>query len=376
MTRRVVLTGNGLSVALNRDFALPNITRRFFDRLSEEHRAFIEHHMTNGYNQLDFEESIASIEESYDSLHNYLTFLSSEPHGTKFLESYDLTSAELEKHTLAIKEIIYEYTASILDLINGHVHKSEIEEKLAGFVKWLNFMVRLEGTTDFFTLNFDLLLETILLETVGTEAFMDFHFMSRKKWVAIGGNYQYYFNPDLSQQIAGNRDIKLHHLHGSLSSFKDVSSGRLFKVTTEALRDYKLYEKIFTLNLVPSIVTGGGKSLKVQQSPFSYYYNEFKRKMYIKEELCDELYIIGYSFRDEHINSAICSRLELSRQGKNPYPFELKIVDFAISTEEKSKFISRLNDTLKLGPRTKGRFVLDDPRIIFEGANGVESLIK
>ena len=56
--KRVVLTGNGLSVALNKEFSLEGITKRFFDRLTEEHRTFIEHHMQNKYNQRDFEEAI------------------------------------------------------------------------------------------------------------------------------------------------------------------------------------------------------------------------------------------------------------------------------------------------------------------------------
>ncbi len=70
MANKVVLTGNGLSVGLNKEFSLPNITKRFFDRLSEEHRAFIEHHMDKlckgTYVQTDFEEAIASIEQVYD----------------------------------------------------------------------------------------------------------------------------------------------------------------------------------------------------------------------------------------------------------------------------------------------------------------------
>ncbi|MGG3641174.1 hypothetical protein ABES38_07300 [Bacillus gobiensis] len=66
-----------------------------------------------------------------------------------------------------------------------------------------------------------------------------------------------------------------------------------------------MYENIFEQGVIPSIVTGGGKSLKVQQNPFHFYYNEFKKSMVIEDYLCNELYIIGYSFRDDHINKAI-----------------------------------------------------------------------
>ncbi len=67
----------------------------------------------------------------------------------------------------------------------------------------------------------------------------------------------------------------MHYLHGSLSSFKNIKSGRFFKITSVALRDSNLYENIFEQGIIPSIVTGGGKSLKIQQNPFHFYYNKF-----------------------------------------------------------------------------------------------------
>jgi hypothetical protein len=376
MSKAVVLTGNGLSVALNRDFALPKITERFYTRLSPEHKAFIQHHMGAEYNQLNFEESISSIEQAYDALQNYHNFLVSGENGTNFLDVYGLEAVPLEKHVKAIREIIHEYTASILDLIDGNVHHSKIEDNLSGFVLWLEKILNIKNEVDLFTLNFDLLLETIMLKIIGTELFTDFHYKISRPWNVINNNFQYYFNPDLARQIAGDRNIKLHHLHGSLSSFKNINDGRLFKITTESLRDSDIYNRIFELNLIPSIVTGGGKSHKVQQAPFSFYYNEFKKKMCIDEHLCDELYIIGYSFRDDHINNAIKERLEISRRARNPRPVEIVVVDYASTPDQKLNFIARINPVLGLGPRTRGRFVENDARIIFDGANAISHLLK
>jgi hypothetical protein len=375
VNKTVVLTGNGLSVALNHDFALPKITERFYTRLSKEHKAFIQHHMGSEYNQLNFEESISSIEQAYDALQNYHKFLVSGENGANFLKVYNLEDVPLEKHIVAIREIIYEYTVSILELIDGHVQQSEIANKLDGFVSWLRCVLTTKNEVDLFTLNFDLLIETILLDIVGTEGFMDFHYKINRPWNEINNKFQYYFNPDMSRQIAGDINVRLHHLHGSLSSFKNISNGRLFKITTESLRESKLYNKIFELELIPSIVTGGGKSAKVQQSPFSFYYNEFKKKMSIDEFLCDELYIIGYSFQDDHINKAIKERLEISRRSKEPRPLNIVIVDYAATEEDKTKFISKVNKELGLGARTRGKFVANDNRIIFEGANGISKLI-
>ncbi|WP_347549930.1 SIR2 family protein [Pseudalkalibacillus hwajinpoensis] len=371
--KRVVLTGNGLSVGLNPDFSLKSITERFFDRLDEEHRDFIEHHMKENYSQLDFEEAISSIEQVYDSLAHYNDFLNGEK-GSNFLDAYKLENTEIEKHIEAIKTIIHEYTSSILDLIINNVKQKDITDKLQPFVEWLVDTIDTSDEIDLFTLNFDLLLETILLTYYESEKFADFHFRA-KQWSAIKNDWQYYFDPDRSKQIHPvnyENNVRLHHLHGSLSSFKDLKSGRLFKITTEALKDNNLYDNIFEHGVIPSIVTGGGKSLKVQQNPFNYYYTEFKKAMVIDELLCDELYIVGYSFRDEHINKAIIDRLKKSRKNENPKPLKIIIVDFAMDDSTKLEFIERVNTALQL-PRNHA-FKLGDERILFEGANSINGV--
>ncbi|MEC3795358.1 hypothetical protein A6g_13870 [Bacillus velezensis] len=375
---KVVLIGNGLSVGLNKDFALPNITQKFFNRLTSEHKSFIQHHMDRlkkgEYIQTDFEEAIASIEQAYESLKNYYDFLDENEQGERFMGTYRLEKNELEKHLKAIKEIIFEYTASILDLIDGHVRWKEINERLDGFVEWLRNIIEESTRIGFFTLNFDLLLETILLETIGTNNFMDYH-VPRDKWELADNEKRFFFSPELTLSMFGEKKVELNHLHGSLSSFKDIDTGKTFKITTETLRSHNVYNKIFDYNIIPSIVTGGGKSVKVQEMPFNFYYNNFRRKLVDKNNPCDELYIIGYSFRDEHINNSICERLKLDRSKKDPKPLQrLLIVDFKNTEEEKNKFIDDINLALKLGPRTKGRFEYGDSRVMFEGANALSSV--
>nr|WP_311921508.1 SIR2 family protein [Heyndrickxia sporothermodurans] len=192
----------------------------------------------------------------------------------------------------------------------------------------------------------------------------------------MNDEYRYFFGPDRSKQIHPEnykKNVRLHHLHGSLSSFKDLSDGKLFKVTTGSLRFSDLYKKIFDLNVIPSIVTGGGKSLKVQQEPFNFYYNEFKKKMIVDEQMCEELYIIGYSFRDAHINKAIAERLAETRKKENPKPLKILIVDYASNEDAKKKFVDRVNIELKI-PK-KQAFSINDERILFGGANSI-SLLK
>lgn len=372
--KRVVLTGNGLSVALNSDFSLKSITERFFERLDETHRDFIKQHMKEDYSQVDFEEAIASIEQVYDSLEGYNNFLEGD-NGQKFLTAYRLNNKEFESHINAIQNVIHQYTSSILDLIINNVRKKDIESKLQPFVDWLVESINTSNEIDLFTLNFDLLLETILLTYYPKEQFADFHYKGRR-WGVIEGDLQYYFDPIRSKiihPINYANNVRLHHLHGSLSSFKDIQTGRLFKITTESLRNNNVYDNLFEYGVIPSIVTGGGKSLKVQQNPFQFYYNEFKKKMVLEEELCEELYIIGYSFRDDHINSAIKERLELSRRTKNPMPLKLFIVDYAENDIAKQAFLNTINTELKI-PK-KHHFCLESENILFGGANSIKDLL-
>lgn len=371
---KVILTGNGLSVGLNNAFALQAITENFYNSLSAEHQKFVQHHMERiqkgEYIQVDFEEGIASIEQVHDSLNSYIDFLINEDEGKKFLELESLKVDDLEKHLKIIKEIILSYTASIAEIIDGNVNWEQIDKNLAGFINWLKVVLDDDVKVDLFTLNFDLLLETILLRIVGTNKFTDFH-------VRRGRHEQYdkfNFGPQEAFSDFGERRIRLHHLHGSLSSFQRLSDGRLFKLRTEDIRLDDIYGNIIEKDIFPSIITGGFKSQKVQRLPFSFYYSKFKEKMINTEKLCEELYIIGYSFRDEHINDAISERLKLGR-GKNPIELKkLVIVDYKTDEESQNQFIEEVNQALGLGVRNK--LTTDNTNFIFTGANDIEQLIK
>ncbi|MGM0877747.1 MAG: SIR2 family protein [Bacillota bacterium] len=374
--KKVILTGNGLSVGLNRSFALQNITKKFYDQLDVENRAFIEYHMERlkegKYDQLDFEEAIASIEQIHDSLNHYVTFLTT-LEGERFLESYNLKRSELGKHLDTVRQVINTYTSSIVEIIDGNVKWDEIGDNLSGFINFLQSEFKdKQNEFDLFTLNFDLLLETILLKLVDTDLFTDFHIPR--------GNYdgmaKFNFDPEMAAAVFGERNIKLYHLHGSLSSFKRLDDGRIFKLRTEDMRLGDIYKRVNEHNLVPSIITGGYKSNKIQTSPFNYYYREFKKRMVNPDSLCEELYIIGYSFRDSHINEAISERLRLERKGDTPKKLnKLVIVDYQDSPERKREFVNHINKELKLGSRTSNRFEYDDERIIFDGVDAIENVI-
>jgi len=259
--KKVVLTGNGLYVGLNRAFALQNITQTFYNKLTSEHQKFIQHHMEriqeDEYIQVDFEGAIASIEQVHDALDSYVNFLINEEEGKKYLESEGLGVEELQSHLTKIKEIIISYTSSIVEIIDGNVHWEQIGDRLSGFINWLQAELQGNDEIDLFTLNFDLLLETILLRTVGTDEFTDFHV---KRGKTPDGHDKFNFDPQQTLNDFDYRRIRLHHLHGSLSSFKRLSDGRIFKLRTEDIRLSDLYKKLDANELFPSIITGGFKS--------------------------------------------------------------------------------------------------------------------
>lgn len=374
LMKKVILTGNGLSVGLNQAFSLQNITQTFYEKLSKEHKKFIEHHMSriekDEYVQVDFEEAIASIEQVHDSLDSYVNFLKTDE-GRIFLESENLEVEEIRRHLHKIKEIILSYTASIVEIIDGNVRKDQIKEKLSGFIGWLQKQYDGKSKIDLFTLNFDLLLETILLDAFGTEEFTDFH-VPRGSW---RGAEKFNFSPQENLLDFGRRNIKLHHLHGSLSSFKRLRDGRVFKLKTEDIRLKDFYRNLDTSDCFPSIITGGYKSDKVQMSPFNYYYNQFKVKMMDPDVICDELYIIGYSFRDQHINEAIKKRLEISRKkGENKRLLNrFVIIDFKPEKEDQIEFIQYVNEVLNL-QSSRTQLSLDKGNFLFEGADSIKAL--
>ncbi|MGG3771628.1 SIR2 family protein [Heyndrickxia faecalis] len=372
--KKVVLTGNGLSVGLNRAFALQNITQTFYNKLTPEHQKFIQHHMEriqkDEYIQVDFEEAIASIEQVHDALDSYVNFLINKEEGKKYLESEGLDVEELQSHLTKIKEIIISYTSSIVEIIDGNVHWEQIGDRLSGFINWLQAELQGNDEIDLFTLNFDLLLETILLRTVGTDEFTDFHV---KRGKTPDGHDKFNFDPQQTLNDFDYRRIRLHHLHGSLSSFKRLSDGRIFKLRTEDIRLSDLYKKLDANELFPSIITGGFKSKKIQSLPFSFYYGKFKEKMVDPENLCEELYIIGYSFRDEHINKAISERLKIHRKRDGIPLKRFVIVDYKLTEEEQDRFIEDVNKDLELGRKTKLK--KEDGIFIFNGADAIDGIL-
>ena len=155
------LFGNGLSIALAPDFSLKEITRNFLSDLSGEEKEFLVQ-ICGGSDNLNFdnfEENFSRIEDAYNSLQKYNSFIKS-PVGINFLNNFKLRNPELDKHELIIKSIYHKYIFKILNIIRNKITKQGIQSKLTEFSKFIK--ETLSNKKGFvFTLNYDLLAETI-----------------------------------------------------------------------------------------------------------------------------------------------------------------------------------------------------------------------
>ncbi|MEK3871066.1 MULTISPECIES: SIR2 family protein [Paenibacillus] len=365
MTKPLFLFGNGLSVALSSEFALRNITTRFIDELDQEDRDFLMQ-LCGGEDGLsfdDFESNFTYLESAYESLVKYNSFIESEV-GKTFLRNFNLSNPELSNHKKIIEKIYRKYIARILEIIHGNVHLDAIERKLGGFTEFFVRNLR-ESTKGFvFTLNYDLLVETILLEKLGTNYFTDFCFSANKLKDTNVSKFD--FNPKRNEGYYSDsqRQVELHHLHGSLSLFYDYSRNRATKLKSEDIGFEDIYKEIYEENLplIPAIITGGGKSDKIVQYPFEFYYRALK-------DICDfgeasKLFIVGYSFRDDHINDLI---IRWTKNVKD-YTKGLLIVDYKNSNEDKEAFKEVVRKAIRKRP------AIPDHCFEFGGANNIHDV--
>lgn len=359
------LFGNGLSIALSPDFSLKTITHKFIKGLQGDEKEFL-CELCGGEENLsfdDFEANFSLLEDAYGSVKKYNRFLQSQA-GLKLIAKFQLINPHLQRHEEIIKSIYDKYILQILELIHGNVTKRAIEEKLKPFTQFLKSQLENSSKSYVFTLNYDLLAETILLEEVGSGRFTDFctptgHF--------TGTNISKYdFDPALSNERYGsNFAFELHHLHGSLSMFYDYKRNKAVKFKSDEIFTNQVYRTISEKGwtLYPAIITGGGKSLKVTEYPFEFYYRNFKDLSTYGRY--NKLYIVGYSFRDEHINELIKRWMS----SVEDYTKGLLIVDYQTTEEDKKTFKAIVRKQINKRP------AIPDECFEFGGANSIRNVV-
>lgn len=358
------LFGNGLSMALSKQFSLKNITEKFLSELKGVEKEFLAG-LCGGIENLnfdDFEENFSKLEDAYNSAIKYNHFIKSNV-GEKFLRRFKLPEPHLNEHITIIKSVYNKYIFQILTIIRDKVRKDAIREKLKDFTAFLKVQLQNKGYV--FTLNYDLLAEAIMLEEIGTEKFTDF---CCKAHCFEGTKIDKFdFDPAMSEHHIGDELTnltELHHLHGSLSLFYDYKRNKAIKFRKEDILDNNVYETISLENwpLYPAIITGGGKSLKMNEYPFEFYFRRFKELSTYGRY--SKLFIVGYSFRDEHINDMIKRWMKAVKE----YDKGLLIIDFKNDKTKQEDYKKFVRSKIKKIPE------IPDTCFEFGGANKIRDV--
>ena len=193
-----------------------------------------------------------------------------------------------------------------------------------------------------FTLNYDLAFE-YACDELGIEYINGFVGFNERNFRPEVYNYDFFFPGDTTEGKVRRieRVIKYYKLHGSLNwVYKNQNKNNpygLYEIPIELVR-MKLKNKMDNLGEIMIYPTSSKKEYTLN-FPYSELFRKFADRLQQPEAV---LFVIGYSFYDEHVNDIIYQALA------NP-SFTLVIVDF--NGTQSGGEIKRLND-------------LKDPRII------------
>lgn len=191
--------------------------------------------------------------------------------GKEFNSLKESDIIDIEK---AIKKIIFDELSIGIDTDNFY--------KL---VLWLNFINR-DYEKEIFTLNYDLLVEKAL-EKASLPYFSGFI-----------GNVKPFFITDSVEDFQGvyvkQSWIKLWKLHGSLNFVKDIND--------KIYIDNNIGNSSENLLIYPSM----DKYLSSRKAPYISYLDRLRKYFIDKEKI---VFVLGYSFGDDHINEVIVNGL-------------------------------------------------------------------
>ena len=198
------------------------------------------------------------------------------------------------------------------------------QKEIEGIYKWFHLFFDGYESIDFFTLNHDLLLESLMAKIID-KSFSDGFSRNQKVLKSSGGEPLKLFQGEFPEPIS------ILKLHGSIDIYRYVvaeQKGGIMTPTGEYLffktNDYyekqrperydpETEEKVQTFHweIDPQFITGTRKK-DILNKPGIYkdLFNEFKKR--IME--CQKLIVFGYSFGDEHVNEIIQLAFRKSRR--------------------------------------------------------------
>jgi hypothetical protein len=309
MPEVVFLVGNGLSVAANDELRLEALTRAFLEAHAEDRedldRLLGEVDLGVVDPETDFEGIVAGLESAEEVVRAFVSLAERVDHP-------DLQEAAALLNdrgvTQLIRRLYYAYCAEVLEAI-GELTRGDVAPSVLAFGDWLKEMYIAHGAASIFTMNYDLLLERMLigdnllgLKNSVTDLFSGLPARSFDLPLGTDGGLiraRPYYPADPPP-----RSVHLHHLHGCLTHFRYVPTGQTFKVAAADVRNHDIFGRLAAgeaSEYAPSVILGSKKVEKSQEWPFSYAF------LCLERALRDAATIVigGYSFRDKAVNDLL-----------------------------------------------------------------------
>lgn len=309
MAGLVVLLGNGVSVAANPDLSLAALTQSFLDAHADDRdaldRLLAEVDLGAVDPVRDFEGIVAGLESAEEVVRAFMQLAARVAHpdlqeAAAILRDRGVTSL--------VRRLYYAYCAEVLQAI-GELTRGDLAPAVVTFGDWLKAMYLTHGSASIFTLNYDLLLERMLIDdnVLGLKYSVTDFFSGLPARMAalplginnagIQGRLYYPADPPA-------RPIHLHHLHGCLTHFRDVTTNGVYKIAASDLRDHDIFDRLAQAeetDFVPSIILGSRKVEKSREWPFSQAFLALEESA----RTAATVVIAGYSFRDSAVNARL-----------------------------------------------------------------------
>ncbi len=297
------LVGNGLSVAVRPAFTLPALREAFLGALPDADRAFLEQLGPDPAD--DLEEILANVEILRDSLHAVRSL------------SVTLASPDLQQIAQAVMNtqldarldrLYYTYCSVVLERLGEAWNHEEVRHRLEHWLGHVEAWLNAADEVEFFTLNFDLLLEHCLLNA----EMLDLRYEMTDFFQPHEGAPDAWWPHDVPAYefvpgAATERTIRLYHLHGSLAYLMRRRTSEIFKMRAEDIRDTHVYDLLRAQGLpatwTPAVIIGGRKERKTAALPYSFAFDQLRRA--VTNPDVEVAIVVGYSFNDPHVNAVL-----------------------------------------------------------------------
>lgn len=304
-----VVIGNGLSVAANEALLLDRLTRGFLERHAADRedldRLVTGIHLGPVDPETDFEGLVAGLESAEEVMRAFMGLArrSSHPQLQEAAELLDRNGIP----ALA-RRLYYAYCAEVLEAI-GEAARTALPADVLAFGEWLKAMYQAHEDMGLFTLNYDVLLERMLIDQNVLSLRLELtDFFSgredRQEHFELVPGREPVIGRLFYPEDPVDRPIELHHLHGCLTHLRRLDEGTVWKFDAPAVRSIGLYEYLMTadeVDFVPSVILGSRKVEKAREWPFSHAFLSLGHHA----RRSGTVVVAGYSFRDEVVNARL-----------------------------------------------------------------------